>query len=189
MGHGESHAAVVQKLTTAVYPGFEEFSTYFNSCSSGFPEFTPGVFVKEDAIWFGDRVVRSDPHGVHDSVGPVDEMDAVLNRTEFQWMWHLLPAGTDAFTAFIQLYTMKHASDVGLGGRTGTFKIRVTACCKILEQQLEGPHTQTHRMTLSVAAQSWGADEVIIYLAAKGSEVAMTAPDGTTVSASFNPTS
>lgn len=197
MGYGTrhwNHPATANYLTGSVYPGFKEFSTYFDSCSSGFPEFTPGVSLKGDTIWFGEDVARSDPHGADDSVGPVEEMDEVLNRTEFQWMWHLLPAGTDAFTAFIQLYTMRHASSLDLSGHTATITIRVAACLGIFEQQVEKVATQAHRMTLGVYPHSWGTREVTICLAgtrakaaATSSEVAVTASDGTVVSASFDP--
>lgn len=181
MRHQKPHAAVVDGWTQRVYPGFEEFATYFDSCWNTFPSFTPGVFIRDNAIWFGEEVRTRHPHGMDNIEGPAGEMTKILNGPEFRWMWNLLPAGTDAFTAFIQLYTMMNASVIDLGDWTGTYTIRVAACREIMEQQLEGPHAQTHRMSLEAVEGSWGTTEVTVFLAA-GARAAdsPTTPPGVT---------
>ncbi|WP_369394707.1 hypothetical protein AB5J72_49840 [Streptomyces sp. CG1] len=147
MGH------IVRKLSDAAYPGFDEFRTYFDSCSDEFPAFapavTPVIAVKDSQIQFE---------------GQPEDVDAVLNKTEFRWMWNLLPAGTDAFVAFVQLYALKYAKLMGLDGLKGTYTIRVRTYLQLTEHQNEAQLSQNHRMHLTADENSWGPEEVTICL-------------------------
>lgn len=174
----EKHAAIVKKLSSTTYPGFEEFRTYLSSTQWRFPKFTPGVFVKGDAVWFGDNSKKvstsaeGNPHHLDDDDTDTEiaavETERFLNDSAFRAMWNLLPAGTDAFVAFIQIHMLK-SNPLGSRGHddhpgTGTYTIRVASYLTIHEHQVETPIAQDHQKHLSVFQPSWGATEVTICL-------------------------
>ncbi|MGP8298187.1 hypothetical protein ACTPOK_09600 [Streptomyces inhibens] len=171
MGH-VSHAAIVKRLSNTTYPGFEEFRRYFDSYRWRFPRFPPGVFVKGDAVWFGDNskwtsTSASDPHDLDDDgeaqIAAVETVRA-LNSPDFRALWNLLPAGTDAFVAFIQIYMLNDCPIDDLDGHPGTYTIRVASYLTILEHQVETPIFQANQKHLSVLQPSWGATEVTVCL-------------------------
>lgn len=177
-----SHAAIVRKLSNATYPGFDEFRGYIRSFKWRFPYFAKGIvspdrpsslFVRDDAVWFGDNTkkvteVQEDLHGgEYEAESGVEvaavETERTLNSPIFRALWNLLPAGTDAFTAFVQIQMLKDCPIEDLDS-SGTFTIRVASYPVIIEHQTEVMVFRDHRKHLSVLQSSWGASEVTVCL-------------------------
>lgn len=103
--------AILRKVSTATWPGFEDFQEYFRGCSEQFWSYRSNHDVKrtDSAIVFG---------------GPrVSDMLRIMDQPEFRMLHNLLPAGTDAVTAFCQIYALKYRDRLGLQDTHGTYTI------------------------------------------------------------------
>ncbi|MFH8561964.1 hypothetical protein [Streptomyces sp. NPDC017988] len=137
-------SAIVRKLSDATYPGFDEFKTYFQSCADAFPGYADDIVLVQN-----DSMIQFN--------GGAAPVTAVLNKPEFRYLWTLLPAGMDAFTAFVQLHVLTSAEAMGLDGMTGTYTIKVHSYPAIYESQNEAQCSQEHRMYL----EAKGGSEIV----------------------------
>ncbi|MFE0063148.1 hypothetical protein [Streptomyces sp. NPDC059003] len=134
-------SGVVQKLSERTWPGFEEFKTYFMSCSGAFPQ-PPNIHVQGDMIAFGA------------DTSDIAELDKCMNSNVFRLMWNLLPAGMDIVAACSQLYALKNRKLMGLDGLSGTYMLRIKTCQRVKEYQEEQEHIQEHQVRRYESVQS-----------------------------------
>ncbi|MCX5413325.1 hypothetical protein [Streptomyces sp. NBC_00059] len=141
-------SAVVRTVSESTWPGFVEFRSYFMSCADAFWDW-PGHVRERDSVF--------------EFCGSSDDMVAIMNRPEFRAMRNLLPAGTDAVTAFCQIYALKYGEELGLSGASGTYTLRCRLWPRVIENRDSTWPRQDSVFTHSVTG-SWDVLEVTVCL-------------------------
>lgn len=143
-------SAIVRKMSSLTWPGFEDFKTYYLEGMAGVPPFTPLKVMGSDIVFDADSKV----------------MDGAMNHTAFRFFWNLLPAGTDVITASCQLYILRYRDEIGLANESGTYTLRVKTWQRAYEYHYQelSKLGQDSRSTFINDSNSWEMRYVTICL-------------------------